>query len=756
MMKKCFSRGLYFDTLRRLRVAGLLLTLLCFASVLTQLIPELSTTVRNRWNVQLPLDFAMVLVCFSMLAPVVLMLQTFAFLFRRSGSDFYHGQPYMRQCLGCTLFAAAMTWSVAMLGLSLLACAVLIPLSPFLFPLPLLGWMLAYNLVLMLLIAGCMLIGISWAGKPLEAALIAGLALCLPRAGMAVFRYIMVNASGMMVYNDAHPFFSLAMHLPSASAVLFYRGYDVARLLGKTIPQLFSYAPGIAYSLLLALLAIAWGLRCFARRKSELAGHPLARPIQRHLLHAGVALAGLLWCGYLLHEVIGYHRGWMAWARGGWTLTALGVFLLLYLVFQRMRSKSWRTLSTAAPCMLLAIAIAFAVCGGAVLVGRNTYADLPKVSEIAWVCFPAQPGDATVMGWELEQRLTDGIRYEKPEMRAFVADAMAEQAHIVAEINAGNVEGYASADVGGNQLTMEVTRTDGRKFRRTVRLNQARWNLVPQLMMDSPDFVAALRQEPKAAAVELVGLDTLLMPEGESRTALLRTLQTDLEALGDLDFLRRTSVRYAMPDALREERERNLGDFCRVGVYAWRGYDLVERGYGVDAKTKRTADACLQALNQHFQAQYQTVLAAMDGALHDRWASTVSYNLEFSYQVDKGGREVDRFGELYRQPPWEERFGEVAQRHAQGGRFSGGNADEQEPPDREVYEQARLANDAAVFDILRRSPLAESEGENVVLVKLCVPIWNEKTSLYDWPEGKAYLVVSPEDKAALDAMAQAR
>lgn len=733
-----FSRKLYADTLRGLRFTGLLLTLASVLITLAQLLPHLG---RDAFGLN-PNVFGNVPTVFALLSPAVLMMQTFFFLYRRNGSDLYHGLPYTRRCLGLSLTAASLTWSCAAVTLPLAACAVLIPFSPSPFPMAILGWMLVHHLTVVLLITGCALIGASLSGTPLTGVLITGMALFLPRWTITVYRYFLVNVSGMMSYTDTGWLLSPGLHLPTADLVLLTRQRELPRFLGMTYTQFFHNAPGILCTLALSAAALAIGLRCFIRRRSELAGQAVARSWAYSVLHATVAFASLLGAICVVYQ--GYRRfqgNWMANPRLTWA-AAVVVCFALYLVFVWFRTKSWRSVLQAAPFIALAAACGFAVCWGGTTAGLQTRTGLPAAAEIASVRFPSDAGDRDVFfGWENGLNLLAGqvsdVRYDAPELREFASTAISNRAAMLEEHAARKSEYLES----GKPVSIEVTLADGGTLRRTVDLPEEQVVRLQQLLLASPDFMGALRQTPESPRLMMGSIEVASLPEGSDTDAMWQAFRTELNVQSDVDFVRHTDLEGYLSSTIKRESyydNDRLRYKANLRAYAWRGMDLCNTTYYVGPKTPATLDACVREINRLWGADYQEARKAAEAVGFQR--DIVSYSMEFTYVAQVNGRAQLQSAFLSPLPSWEEAYRDTYI---------------EEAPDRETYEAFRVDEEKQLRDILCRSALAVDGEEPLVAAFIHVKVRRDD-GVNETYRGSVYLKVSDADFTLLQELLQRR
>jgi len=735
---RLISRSLYADTLRRLRLTGLLLLLACTLSTLSGLLPSLFTAREAYYPMSLnPELFGNTLVIFALLSPALLMMQTFFFLYRRNGSDLYHSLPYSRRCMCLTLTAASFTWSCAVVAFPIALCALFIPFSPLPFPMALLGWMFIHHLATILLVTGCALIGASLSGTPLSGVIIAGMVLFLPRWGMTVCRYILANSSGMVSYNDINRLLSPAMHLPAADLVLLVRdSMNLYRFFGMTYAQFFQNIPGILYTLLLGAATLGIGRACFVRRRSEWAGQALGQSRWHYALHASVAVTALLWGSYFLYRGYKQYRGnWLAdpqlWIGSA---AVIIVCLALYLAYLWLRTKTWRAAVHAAPFMAFAVILGAALCWGATAAGLQTRHSLPGAAEIMSIRFPCEPGDQNMFfSFHNNQNLlvsqVSPLRYDNAEMRQLAADAISEHSSALDAYAAGEINYLPS----GRAVSMEMELAGGGSLRRTVNLPEGRAEQLSRLLFDSPEFMSALRRAPASPYLTMDAKWTFLLPDDSHTAAIWSAFQSELSELSDLDFMRRCSMRYYLPNALNDDFVR-LGTHANVTAYSWHGLDLYEAAFNVGSETPLTLDACVREGNSRMGAGFERALEAAQAMNFDR--SRVHINMDFIYTIPIEGSMQRRLAALHLLPDWQARYGDAYGYVEQA--------------DSETYEAFRAEMAEKMQAVLLRASVAQDGGEPLVWASISV---ENQAPPYHSVIGNAYIRVSEDDFTALTELA---
>lgn len=726
-----FSGKLYLTTVRKLRVLGILLGLLSMSAVLISLLPYLTATDGGQYDLH-SIHFAPYLPIIGLLAPIALTFQAFFFQYRRPGSDLFHSLPYTRRCLGITVTAAVLTWLYAMFALTLAICAVAISLSGAQYLYATLGWMFLFYAAVVTLVTACALIGVSASGTPVVGLLVTGLALFLPRAMCTVYRSILVYASGLMVYADAGAFLSPAMHLPTASLFIFLRYPDLPRLLGKSLPELYSYMPGILYTCAVSIVMFALGLWRFGRRPSELTGRDFQRPISRYLFRWALVLLPLLLLAFSLAR---YPAAALAASAPLPPLIPVGLAacMALYLLFDRLHTKSWHSLRFNLPLLLIAPLLVYGMFDAGQRLGRQTRTQLPKANDIASVRFTGQAGTYTPIsglsyGSDMQSQCTEAILHTKPEIRQFAARALADASAALDLTD-------QSALTTLTQLSMEIRLVDGRTLQRTVHINEMQETLLAQMLFSTPEYVAALRQASKGATLSFHGYDEYTFSP-ETTEAIRAVFRDEVASLSTLDFAR-IAYGYHLPISIQGPDYDALHGRIVLEESVFKNIQPLSRGYHIGQYTPRTEDAVLQAISKIQGDAIYDLLEDISAVSTRADMHELTYTLLFYYPVRKSGYSLHQQASLYAAIPWDIRYS--------------GASPYEDPPDRATYEADRLMREEKIQAILRRSALAKHGGDSLLWAELS--LWESPGTVTASRSASAFLTVSPEDLAELTRLA---
>ena len=272
MKNKIFSRGIYAEGMRRLRIFGLIVL---SVGLLAEIAPPLIQRLDNSKYIGTgymgtPDTVGFFAVCYALpvivLAVVPLMtLLLFASFDRRAYCDFCHSLPYTRPCIFISSVAAVLTWTV---GLMLMcgAAGVGIRLAmPQYYAVSFAGYGMYILTALLTALYMCFTVTLaaSLTGTVFSNITLAALILAFPRFMLWMVTNQINDNLPLLCGNAYTPVLS-PRYNPAVS--MFLNSYGVDRTLTDRGP--------IIYSAVIVVLYAALSLFFFVRRKSEQAGSP--------------------------------------------------------------------------------------------------------------------------------------------------------------------------------------------------------------------------------------------------------------------------------------------------------------------------------------------------------------------------------------------------------------------------------------------------------------------------------------------------
>lgn len=368
MKKNLFSKGIYAESLRRLRVFGIIALAVM---IIIQLAPFIISITSHYSQLRIyeyekemygsivvspepfNTNFSTILMAVPFVSIAVSPLMTlivFSVFNKRASSDFYHSLPYTRPCMFISTLAAVFTWTV---GISLV-CAVIGLASYHLFPSAFtviydgaLDLIFSY-VALMLLTTGATALAMSTTGTSLSNICVTLLILFLPRFIITIItKWISGEANFLALNQVTDSFFSYNINLLAGSAVnLFFYGEGI------------SFTDNIAsdvYTSLLGIVYLAVSLVVFTHRKSETATQPAPTRAVQHIIRITLSLVvGLI-------ATILFLEGTLA---GG--IIVLLLTAVVYFAYEIITTRRWKNCLKALP--FFGVVIGLCIACGAIMI----------------------------------------------------------------------------------------------------------------------------------------------------------------------------------------------------------------------------------------------------------------------------------------------------------------------------------------------------------------------------------------------------
>ncbi len=352
MKNKLFSRGIYTEGLRRLRVFGLILAAV---GLLAEIAPpmvikmEAAKYAANSLNDSyIPGASGFFATCYVLPAIVLLVvplmtLVLFSSFNRRAYCDFCHSLPYTRSCIFISNVAAVMTW---VLGLMVLcgASGILIRIAmPEFFALSFTGYgmYILTEILTALYVCFTVTLAASLTGTVFSNITLAALIFSFPR--------IMVWLVTQQI-NENMPLLCGNLYTPILSprynpvVALFYNTFDSDRTLNDWGP--------IIYAAVICVLYAGLSLFFFNRRKSETAGQPAPGRITQAVVRIALTMIPSAFGTVLIIN----------------GETALGIVmyilaLIAYFAYEILSTLKWKNLLRSLPAIAAVVVLNFVLVG---------------------------------------------------------------------------------------------------------------------------------------------------------------------------------------------------------------------------------------------------------------------------------------------------------------------------------------------------------------------------------------------------------
>ncbi len=421
MKNKLFSKGLYVESLRQLKVAGIIaLVLLLFSAVATPVVDYMmySSDSINAVDTAAPnmeetakqtvVNYEIILASLTdlMLWGPVFAVILFGQFNRRVASDFYHSLPYTRLCTYISFTAGVLTWLFA-IGIMYSAASVTVHLCmPFMYIVSFAGmfdYILTCIAMIFLLTFG-VICAMSLTGTVLSNIVVAGIIIFGPRTALIAICGAIESLAPVLSVSDS--FFGVDFNV--LFGMFSYTNDPFVGNLGKDI-----------YSIILALGYLALGAYFFTVRKSETAGQTAGNKYLQDAIRIAVAFAISAVATILLIT-----------DTADISVILLYVFaLIVYFVFELVTKKNFKSLLRTLPGIgivaALNIVLALVCFGGAAIVHSYT----PTADDIKGFYIMSDDPDYYMGDKSYSQyasSFTEKILISDGEAKEMVCEALAE------------------------------------------------------------------------------------------------------------------------------------------------------------------------------------------------------------------------------------------------------------------------------------------------------------------------------------------
>ncbi len=354
MKNKLFSRGLYTEGLRQLRVVGIIflaaLLLIGLAVPVIQYINYLDYVARfpDELDSYTPQVMNFIEMCPMICAIALAASPIFTFMLysafnKRSASDFYHALPYTRICMFNSFTAAIFTW---LIGLSLIyggATVAAYALMPKVFIVNLTGTfdtLLTMVSLSMMLVFG-IIAAMSLTGTPIANITCAGLLLFLPRLLITLVTLVMGEIAPII--EGHYGFFGTEYNsLVNLVAQIFFYGNDDFYL-HNIASDIYSIVIALAYAILAAIL--------FCRRNSETSGHAATGKKMHHFIRicVGFVVSSIVTCAAISDLELSI------------VIVLYLVAIIIYFAYELITQKTFRTIPSTLPGLAILVGLNIAI-----------------------------------------------------------------------------------------------------------------------------------------------------------------------------------------------------------------------------------------------------------------------------------------------------------------------------------------------------------------------------------------------------------
>ena len=502
---RLFHMGLFAESLRQVRMMGLVYLLLC---LIFAILPPLLGAGSVFYPVTGP-EHAIVLYFYDYIAPVTLGYALFGYLTRRNASDFYHSLPVTREAAYFSRTAAIATYllitTVVTVAASMGAYAMAGSAVKFA-QLPLL---VSYHFAAQMLVLSCTLVGLSAAGTHFSSVVVTGLALFLPQLILFIL-YAMIEATAQTVLPETLCFLlDIPLNIPAGMIAYLLNGGSA---LVNDATAYTLYFPAHLYTLGLAAVMLLIGCVIHNRRRSEIARSAAPNPFLQHLYRCLISLPLFLIIGMMIAS----GEEWYADSESYILLTVIG--LLVYFLYELITTRKWRNLFGALKVLPLMLIVALVLPWLGFGIGHAVDGRVPAREKIESVTLDIRSQHTNSPNYELialsryeykDEALLDVMH----EALAMTVDYYEHNGNYL-----GAVETVALVDdlyekdiyASGGYRTMDVQYNlkGGKSEVRRIRLTPEQYNKVFELRVKDEGFrkiVETLPEEKQISGMRMAG-----------------------------------------------------------------------------------------------------------------------------------------------------------------------------------------------------------------------------------------------------------
>ena len=273
-----FSRGLYLEGLKQLRLFGILGCILSSGLSILMLLghvfsaksAEASGLNYSHLSSYSGIDAAPALLATFMLLAPLMTLWLFHFLNKRNSSDFFHAIPHTRLCLFISFFTAIISWIAVTILMNGMVCVLINLLFSKYIDIAISSLILTmlYCFSASMIVSSAILIAVSITGTVLSNILLTGMILFIPRLLIYLLYYTPLESIPIMYIKDVP--LLLDNNINPVTGIVF----DAFGIYTNNYTPLIDRIDisSIIYGIVLSIIYLCIGAFLFIRRKSETAG----------------------------------------------------------------------------------------------------------------------------------------------------------------------------------------------------------------------------------------------------------------------------------------------------------------------------------------------------------------------------------------------------------------------------------------------------------------------------------------------------
>ena len=378
-MKNIFSRQLYLQGLRKIRTAGVAMSVVILvlnAWIPIQCITRNIGSVEHTTSVEAGMfaPFGFLLMFFAPL----LVYSMFSFLNDRRGSDFFHSLPQKRICVYLSFMSAILTWIVSVLCVTSIVNTLLWAMAD--------GYILSLKAVLLTLL-GFLILSLVMAGFMALAMTLTGT--CVANCLVFLLFFLFIRACGMFFLFGFSGITEMFDITHSPLRIFDWDFFLPLGLLAQVFDgdaEVFRSVCFFLYWIAVAVVLLVASAVAYCRRRSESATKSAPNRFMQNLYRIGVTFPFLMMGVYLVIVESDLYL----------FLLCAFVAFLVWVIFELMTTKKIKNVIRSLP-LLLIPALMAAGYGASLVMAKNIYyATVPEREDI--VSARLEFGTSTIVG----------------------------------------------------------------------------------------------------------------------------------------------------------------------------------------------------------------------------------------------------------------------------------------------------------------------------------------------------------------------
>lgn len=581
----------YLESARRLsRIALILLVL----SVVSSIILTLQYCMNQYLNSVLSFkQMFLPQIIYMFAGGVVLALDGFSFLNKRSDSDFYHSLPISRKRFFWAITLAALTWLAATVLASVISTVLVFTLTRT-------PYVPTYALISVpfFIVGGMLVFAATSIAMMLTGTWISNIAMTLVILGLPRFLQFVV-ARGLLARFGMMNWLDLPWYLSPVSNIA------TGQILSFTHPSITSLLyqlPNIAYSLALVVVELILARLLFVRRPSELAEH-----------NAKSAKVQTLFACLTVFPVA------ILFASGAIQPTALNILIVgavvvaIYAIYQIIVFRNSRKVLRSMPWALIPVALAVLLFYGIQIPLNAAKADVPLIQDVAYISFPGS-NRSNGSGASYEEIQVSKVRFTDQELKSYVLTTLRDN---VAALNSHGYVVMDGYDPFSSYEPVTIKLNNGRTIRRILWFNSS--NTLNSLRDENPEYAKAIRALPPEDSICYLESYDAYNPKYQDVKPILNAYYDDIASTGYI------------PNWMYNQHMENE-DFSIDGKQSYGSINLIgyigdrrfTEYYDIRRETTKASTAWMSWHNEKSSDEFYDILKQI-GAKADTFSSPEEY-----------------------------------------------------------------------------------------------------------------------------------